>query len=120
MKVGLATKILGAKNITKGKNGVVKVQVRNTSALASASSATAGFTVPSGFTLAKKPAGATVKGKRVTLNLGTIAAGKGKTVSITLKAGAKANSGLRKSTVSAAAACGVKATGKIAVTIKKA
>lgn len=120
VKVGLATKILGATDVTKGKNGVIKVQVKNTSRLAGATSTTAGFTVPSGFTLAKKPAGATVKGNRVTLNLGTIAAGKSKTVSITLKAGAKANSGLRKSTVSASAACGVKATGKIAVTIRKA
>ena len=120
VKVGLATKILGATDVTKGKNGIIKVQVKNTSNLAGATSTTAGFTIPSGFTLAKKPAGATVKGNRVTLNLGTIAAGRSKTVSITLKAGAKANSGLRKSTVSASAACGVKATGKIAVTIHKA
>lgn len=120
VKVGLATKIMGDTKVTKGKNGVIKVQVRNTSTGAGATASTASFVVPRGFTLAKKPAGATVKGNRVTLNLGTIAAGTTKTVAITLKAGAKANSGLRKSTVSASAACGAKATGKIAVAIRKA
>ncbi len=120
VKVGLSTRILGVKKITKGKKGVVKVRVRNASKLAKAQSATASFVVPSGFTLAKKPAGAKVKGKRVTLNLGTIAAGKSKTVRLVLKASGKAKAGKRKSAVSAYAACGSKAKGKIAVTIRNA
>jgi len=106
--------------VIKGKNGIVKVQLTNSSKLAQATGSKASFAIPSGFTLVKKPAGATVSKGRVTLTLGTILAGKTKTVALTLKAGARANTGLRKSTVSASAACGSKATGKIAVTIRKA
>jgi subtilisin-like proprotein convertase family protein len=120
VKVGLGTKVLGATSIKKGKTGVVQVKVTNKSRTTAASNATTGFVVPSGFTVTKKPAGSTLKKGRLTLNLGTIAAGKSKTASITLKAGAKANTGLRTSTVSVSALCGTKAFGKLAVTIKKA
>lgn len=119
VKVTLGTKVLGATNIKKGKSGVVKVQLKNTGG-ASANKAAATFAIPRGFSITKKPAGATVTKGKLTLPFGTIAAGKTKTVSLTLKAGAKASTGLRKSTVSASAACGSTGSGKLAVTIKKA
>lgn len=119
VRVGLNTKVLGATGIKKGKAGVVKVQLKNTGG-ASAGNATATFAIPGGFTVTKTPAGATIKRGKLTLPFGTIAAGKTKTVSLTLKAGAKASTGLRKSTVSASAACGSTGSGKLAVTIKKA
>lgn len=119
VKVGLGTKVLGATNIKKGKSGVVRVQLKNTGG-ASANKAAATFAIPSGFSITKKPAGATITKGKLTLPFGTIAAGQTKTVSLTLKAGAKASTGLRKSTVSASAACGSTGSGKLAVTIKKA
>ena len=119
VKVGLATKVLGATKIARGNSGVVRVQLKNTGA-ASASRASAIFAIPSGFSVTKKPAGATIKKGKVTLPFGTIGAGKTKTLPLTLKAGPKASTGLKKSTVSAFAACGSKGSGKLAVTIKKA
>lgn len=119
VRVGLGTKVLGVTGIKKGKSGVVKVQLKNTGR-AAASGAGATFAIPSGFTVTGKPKGATIKKGKITLPFGSIAAGKTKTVSLTLKAGAKASTGLRKRTVSAYAACGSKGSGKLAVTIKKA
>lgn len=119
VKVPLGTKLLGATAIKKGKTGVVTVQVKNNGS-ASATSTSASFAVPSGFTVVSKPKGASLKKGRITMSLGTIAARKAKSFSVTLKAGAKASTGLRKSTVSTSAACGSTGSGKLAVTIKKA
>ena len=120
VKVGLVAKITGATKVIKGKNGVVIVKLTNASKLASATGAKATFAIPSGFTLVSKPKGATVKKGKVTLNFGTILAGKAKSLSLTLKAGSSASTGQRKGNVSASAACGSTAIGKLAVTIKKA
>ncbi len=120
VKVGLVAKITGATKVIKGRKGVVIVKLTNASKLASATGAKATFAIPRGFTLVKKPRGATVKRGKVTLNFGTLLAGKGKSLSLTLKAGSKASTGQRKSTVGASAACGSTARGKLAVTIKKA
>lgn len=119
VRVGLGTKVLGATAIKKGNSGVVKVQLKNTGR-AAATNASAVFAIPSGFTVTKKPAGATIKKGKVTLPFGTIGAGKTKTLPLTLKAGPKASTGLKKSTISAYAACGSRGSGKLAVTIKKA
>ena len=120
VKVGLGTKVLGATNIKKGRSGVVKVQLKNTGR-ASANSASATFAIPRGFSVTKKPAGATVrKSNRVTLNLRSIAAGKTKTVSLTLKAGAKASPGSARARSPPRPPVAPRATGKLAVTIRKA
>ena len=120
VKVGLVAKVTGSKKVTRGRKGVVIVKLTNASKLAAATHSTATFVIPRGFSLVKKPKGATVKKHRVTLKLGTIRAGKSKAVRLTLKAGSRAKAGRQKRTVLASAACGSRTVGKLAVTIKKA
>ena len=118
VKVKFATRILGAKKIKRGKRGVIKVRVKNTSSAASAKGATATFAVPRGFKVVKKPSGTKIRKGKVTLRFGTIGARKTKTVKLTLKANAKTKTGLTKRGVSIKAACGSKGSARMVVRIR--
>ena len=119
VRVGLVARIAGSKKVKRGRKGVVIVKLTNASKVAAATRSKATFVIPRGFSLVKKPKGATVRKHRVTLKLGTIRAGKSKSVRLILKAGSKAKVGRQKRTVVASAACGSRAVGKLAVTIKR-
>jgi subtilisin-like proprotein convertase family protein len=120
-KVNLVTSILGAKRGLRGKTVAIKVRVRNRSRAAAANGAKAVFKLPNGFALVGKKKGIALRRGRVTITVGTIAAGKAKTITVRLRGKAKAKLGVKQSPVTVTALCGSKGTrAKIKVTLAAA
>ena len=115
VKVNLRTTILGAKRSFRGRTAKIKVKVGNTSRVA-ARGAKAVFRAPAGFSLAGRRKGIVIKNGIVTVTIGNIPARKARTVTITLKSGARAKLGVKRSPVTVTALCrskGTKATIKV-------